>query len=474
MTDVQFDRMVPLAEDWEVPQLNSFVEEITGKVRGFHIEALGPLAEQFAYPQPQADGEIKGAPLVLFLGNHSSGKSTFINHLLGTDVQKTGLAPTDDGFTIISYGEFEDNRDGPAVVNNPELPFEGLRRFGDQLVTHVRLKMRPITLLHDVTLIDSPGMIDEAKDENGRGFDFPGVVRWLAERADVVLVFFDPDKPGTTGETLQVFNQSLSGIDHKLLIVMNKMDQFRSLHDFARAYGALCWNLSKVIPRKDLPLIYNTFVPVENQPAAGLPLDDFDKAREELDAEVRRAPARRADNVLTQVKTFAERLRLHATVIDVAARDLRRYRMKLWGVLALLVLLIAAAGAVSIANGANLQGAILLVAAALAGGGGFLASRNLILREEKHSLAQLDETFERLYARDFVRDRSDNLRALWEMVRPRVRETAGRLGLHTFRKLRKDDLARLNQIIDDEIPSLRSELHRSLAKQSTDSPGTAG
>lgn len=28
-----------------------------------------------------------------------------------------------------------------------------------------------------------------------RGYNFPGVVRWFAERADVILLFFDPDKP---------------------------------------------------------------------------------------------------------------------------------------------------------------------------------------------------------------------------------------------------------------------------------------
>ena len=34
---------------------------------------------------------------------------------------------------------------------------------------------------------------------------------------------------------------------------MGQVDQFTKVHDFARAYGSLCWNLSKVIPRKDLP-----------------------------------------------------------------------------------------------------------------------------------------------------------------------------------------------------------------------------
>ncbi len=42
-------------------------------------------------------------PLVVFLGNHSSGKSTFINYVLKRanpdfkDIQKTGVAPLDDG-----------------------------------------------------------------------------------------------------------------------------------------------------------------------------------------------------------------------------------------------------------------------------------------------------------------------------------------------------------------------------------------
>ena len=66
-------------------------------------------------------------------------------------------------------------------------------------------------------LVDSPGMIDSpvnvtttnngnrnSSDLMDRGYDFPGVVRWFAERADIVLLFFDPDKPGTTGETFSI------------------------------------------------------------------------------------------------------------------------------------------------------------------------------------------------------------------------------------------------------------------------------
>ncbi|MEM1143388.1 MAG: dynamin family protein, partial [Pseudomonadota bacterium] len=195
--------------------VTDFLDQISGAVQGFYSDTIDPVANRFAFARRQTAGEISGPPLVLMLGNHSSGKSTFINYLIGEDVQKTGLAPTDDGFTILAYGETRDDRDGPGLVNNPELPYTGLKHFGDDLVKHLRMKRRPVELLRNVILVDSPGMIDEAKEESGRGFDFPGVVQWFAERADVVLMFFDPDKPGTTGETLQVFNESLRGIDHK-------------------------------------------------------------------------------------------------------------------------------------------------------------------------------------------------------------------------------------------------------------------
>jgi GTPase SAR1 family protein len=95
------------------------------------------------FRRPPTVGELGRPPQVLLLGNHSSGKSTFVNHLLGAEVQKTGVAPTDDGFTIITYGDVEADRDGPSVVSNPDLPYEGLRHFGDQLVSHVGSSCAP-------------------------------------------------------------------------------------------------------------------------------------------------------------------------------------------------------------------------------------------------------------------------------------------------------------------------------------------
>ena len=169
-------------------------------------------------------------------------------------------------------GKEDCDKDGPTVVDDPDFGFAGLSQFGPALINKTQLKIRKSTPITDFMLIDSPGMIDSPviRDLDGnrmflqsmdRGYDFEGVCRWYAERADVILLFFDPDKPGTTSETLSILTSSLVNLDHKLHIILNKADQFHIIHDFARAYGALCWNLSKVIQRKDLPRIHTLCLP---------------------------------------------------------------------------------------------------------------------------------------------------------------------------------------------------------------------
>lgn len=221
---------------------------------------------------PLEPGQAKNTrdPFALILGNHSSGKSTFINYVLGSAVQSSGVAPTDDCFTIISHGDADLNRNGSSLIGDPDLGFHDLAQFGPMLVHKTQLKVRCGIKLRNMMLIDSPGMIDspiEGKSATDlsaamdRGYDFQGVVRWFAERADVILVFFDPDKPGTTAETLTVLTQAIAGFDQKTLLIFNKADKFQRVFDFVRAYGSLCWNLAKIIPRKDLPQIYTMCVP---------------------------------------------------------------------------------------------------------------------------------------------------------------------------------------------------------------------
>lgn len=278
--------------------LSSSAENIVGRCDALHTKFVQPLNDRLHGPlEKSSRGGYRTTklPFVFLLGNHSSGKSSFINFCLGRDIQKAGVAPTDDSFTVIAPGPSDIDQDGPALIGDPDLGFSGLRQFGPALVHHTSLKVRCGTSTDSFMMVDSPGMIDSPVSRQSvfdmdhsrrmdeamvgghtqrnlmdRGYNFEGVVRWFAERADVILLFFDPDKPGTTGETLSILTNSLPGMDHKLYIILNKADRFERIHDFARAYGSLCWNLSKVIQRKDLPRIYTMCLPVSSWRQEGL------------------------------------------------------------------------------------------------------------------------------------------------------------------------------------------------------------
>jgi hypothetical protein len=96
-------------------------------------------------------------------------------------------------------------------------------------------------------------------------------------------------------------------------------------------------------------------------------------------------------------------------------------------------------------------------------------------RKKKRIIAQFDEIFEGLHDRELlVRDRAEDLRAMWEDVHPRAREVAEKRGLQSFAKMSRADRDVLNELIDDCIPKLRSQLYDALRNISIDAGQRSG
>ncbi|CAH0518534.1 unnamed protein product [Peronospora belbahrii] len=462
-----------------------------------HLESsvLLPLNEKLLGPLDRKHREEKlpSLPFVFLLGNHSSGKSSFINYLLKRDVQSTGVAPTDDGFTIIAPGHEDLDQDGPALVGDPDLGFSGLRVYGPALIQRTQLKVRK-GIQAKYMLVDSPGMIDSPQSpshlsqfnnratngqlslqhpqnsmnykgqDSDRGYEFSKVVRWYAERADVILLFFDPDKPGTTGETLSILTRSLAGMDHKLHLVLNKVDQFCKIHDFARAYGSLCWNLSKVIPLKDLPRIYTMCIPTKDnqqQTAEGLgaSMRDLDAMREEVVSEVQRAPERRVDNLITNLYDSSRLLKMHAEVFG----DLRtRHASEKWRRSALVVATFVGGNALAasaLAGGVAVEAvAGLSVASVLASVGVVWHNSTVMAQLERDLLHEdsLSELFRRRYGRQLAEE-DEYVLSLWKRVLPTLQVAMQTLGFSKLPKLKNSEIAAIDNIVRNEIPDLRRQ-----------------
>eukprot|EP01061_Rhynchopus_euleeides_P004397 TRINITY_DN1364_c0_g1_i1.p1 TRINITY_DN1364_c0_g1~~TRINITY_DN1364_c0_g1_i1.p1 ORF type:complete len:480 (+),score=223.17 TRINITY_DN1364_c0_g1_i1:42-1481(+) len=405
------------------------------------------------------------APMVLLLGNHSAGKSTFINTLLGDKVQATGVAPTDDGFTLIKRGAATHEEDGPTLVGTHSHGFQELSTFGSAFVNLLRMKVRNVPETskcpEDLILVDSPGMIGSPNGEgdlHDRGYDLLKVTRWFAERADCILIMFDPANPGTTGETLDVLTESLAELDHKFLIVMNKVDQFDNVADFARAYGALCWNLSKVVKRKDIPRIYTIFTPgtdtdgnrVQHALDNALPVKEFEKMQLEVVNEVLRAPGRQLDNMLTLLEQTTNKVYLTAKV----AEDLRQQYASAKFRLRSLTSLTACAGVALSMTAASvpLMATGSVASLALAGAGEF-ATQRYLERYEKDLISRVDEVLVR-----YSPDSSEQLtKQKYAPLRTALEKHLAKVKLANLPRVSSRQFRALEKVMKTEVPQLREK-----------------
>jgi len=275
---------------------------------------LAPLLSRYQADSADLESMLKWKPLVLILGNYSSGKSTFINELLGREVQRTGQAPTDDSFTIITApeaGADEASVPGADLVNDERLPFTAFKTFGEQFISHFRMKTINTEAFANLALIDSPGMLDSVSEKD-RGYDYASVVKEFAKLADLIILMFDPHKAGTIQETYNTIRNTLpeaTGED-RIIFVMSRIDECDNLGDLVRSYGTLCWNLSQMTGRKDIPRIYLTYAPTVAMGTDELAI--WAQEREHLKKRIMDAPELRISHVLQNVDKQTQELQMIA------------------------------------------------------------------------------------------------------------------------------------------------------------------
>ncbi|MFO7962641.1 MAG: dynamin family protein [Desulfobacterales bacterium] len=302
----------------------NYIDSLRSEILEMVAEKLTPVALKYGYSDSPLETNIKWRPLVLVLGNYSSGKSTLINEFLEADVQAAGQAPTDDSFTILTYDDSVENentirtveeRDGKFLLNDPEYPFESLRKHGQRFASHFRLKKINSPFLKNIAVIDTPGMLDSIT-ERDRGYNYQEVIGDFAHIADLVLVLFDPHKAGTVREAYMSLRKTLPDrtFEDRILYVLNRVDECESLIDLLRVYGTLCWNLSQMTGRKDIPMIHLTYSPRaakkshRNQVPELHFLDHLENQREDLREAILQAPRHRLDNLAAFVEVHGERL----------------------------------------------------------------------------------------------------------------------------------------------------------------------
>lgn len=422
---------------------DNYIKALRTELLEMVAEHLTPVALHYGYSDVPLETTIKWRPQVLLIGNYSSGKSTLINDFLGARIQATGQAPTDDSFTVITYDDSQaadaeisvtDERDGKYLLNDPKYPFETLKKHGQRFSSHFKLKKVNAPFLKNLAIIDTPGMLDSIT-ERDRGYNYQEVIGDLAQIADLVLVLFDPHKAGTVREAHTSLRDTLPArtFEDRVLFVLNRIDECASMIDLLRVYGTLCWNLSQITGRKDIPMIHLTYsahdASQSTQRRDTSYLRYLENQREELKKAVLQAPCYRLDNLASFVETHGERLAHFLEALISYRKRARKSQLKTFAVGLGISLLIGAAGFVFSLISPPLAGTDMVIKSAIGGGAALLflifwstAPRRYFFKRFHKKIAQNINNLTALNSQT----RRDNWEAVRELVIKHLKSTNGK------------------------------------------------
>src|SRR5215203_5545937 len=132
--------------------------------------------------------------LLVVVGEFNSGKSAFINALVGASIAQEGVTPTTAQINVLQYGEAEG------------------RRVKD---SNLHVITAPAPILRDIHIVDTPGTNAIIREHEAITAEF-------VPRSDLVLFVTSADRPFT--ETERAFLEQVRGWGKKVVIVINKVD----------------------------------------------------------------------------------------------------------------------------------------------------------------------------------------------------------------------------------------------------------
>ena len=189
---------------------------------------------------------------ILLVGQHSTGKSSFVNWLFGTKVQKVSMATETKNYTFIQSGKKTEKFSYGATVDM--FPFlkgnKKLKKFIPQMETQI-VKKNENTKSELITLIDSPGIIEEGDDFSAPNAEF-------AKYVDHIFFLVDPVQQVQSKRVKKFLEIAAKNYYQKLHIFFTKKDQIEnSMNDdgdkdvASRISSSLSATISSIVPAKD-------------------------------------------------------------------------------------------------------------------------------------------------------------------------------------------------------------------------------
>ncbi|XP_011096033.1 EH domain-containing protein 1 [Sesamum indicum] len=311
---------------------NISLTAVTSVIDGLKIlynEKLKPLEATYRFNDFVSpfltSSDFDAKPMVMLLGQYSTGKTTFIKHLLQCSYPGAhiGPEPTTDRFIVVMSGPDERSIPGNTIAVHADLPFTGLTTFGGSFLSKFECSQMPHPLLEHITFVDTPGVLSGEKQRTQRSYDFTGVISWFAAKCDLILLLFDPHKLDISDEFKRVIS-SLRGNDDKIRVVLNKADQVDT-QQLMRVYGALMWSLGKVLNTPEVSRVYiGSFndKPVNEAAAGPVGKELFEKEQDDLLLDLIDIPKKACDRRINEFVKRARAAKIHAYIMSHLKKEM--------------------------------------------------------------------------------------------------------------------------------------------------------
>jgi len=300
-------------------------DDVTDGLKSVYKQYLLPLEKEYAFHDFHSpmleDPDFDGKPLVMLMGQYSTGKTTFIRYLIDKDFpgMRIGPEPTTDTFHVVEHGEEDGKIPGNVLAVDTKKPFTQLKQFGGTFLSRFESSTTKSSVLKSVSILDTPGILAGEKQSLNRGYDFTAVLKWFAERADRIILLFDAHKLDISDE----FKQAIVSIrehDDKIRICLNKADMM-SHQQLMRVYGALMWSLSRILGNPEVTRIYvGSFWNQPLQFAANRDL--FEAEQEDLFDDLQGLPRFATIRRLNDLIKRARLAKVHAAIISYLKKQM--------------------------------------------------------------------------------------------------------------------------------------------------------
>src|SRR3954453_21469845 len=193
--------------DGQVPMAGALLTGQKQKLVEDELALLDRLSDALArYPAAEEDPDaVKRAAehlvslfLLVIVGEFNSGKSAFINALVGADVMPEGVTPTTSVINLLRYGE---------TTRETMLPQGVIERTF------------PAPFLDEITVVDTPGT-------NAIIREHEALTQRFVPRSDMGIFVTWADRPFTESE--RSFMANIREWGKKITVIINKIDLIRA------------------------------------------------------------------------------------------------------------------------------------------------------------------------------------------------------------------------------------------------------